>query len=243
MTRAIQDFKRAYRHPDWLKFRESVIARDKGKCVRCGKPSAEDSPMHVHHIKYLPGRMPWDYARVYCESLCSGCHAAEHGIIPPKVGWTIFMDEDLEEVAGTCELCGTAIRYVFHVHHSQWEPMAVGADCCDNLTSSRLASTTKESIERFERRRAAFVSSKRWKPYSFGARITQKGMKVDIFKTEEKYRIIIDRLPGSLTYPTMTSAKIKVFELLEDETLRQKIARMAAVRKTEVGALRRRSFL
>lgn len=172
--------------------------------------------------------MPWDYPPLYCETLCPGCHAADHGIVPPKTGWTLFYSEDLGGLTGSCEFCGTGIRYVFHVHHPKWEPMAVGIDCCDKLTSTRLASTKKESIERFERRRSRFVSSKRWQSYPLGVRITQKGMNVDIFATKGEYRIMINQLPGAFTYPTMVDAKIKVFELLENEIERQKIARKAA---------------
>ena len=40
----------------------------------------------------------------------------------PQFGWEHFGDfEDLGGLDGECELCGRAIRYVFPVHHSNWE--------------------------------------------------------------------------------------------------------------------------
>ena len=40
--------------------------------------------LQVHHKKYIPGRMAWEYFTLWEKShlitLCRKCHAAEHGI-------------------------------------------------------------------------------------------------------------------------------------------------------------------
>ena len=69
----------------------------------------------------------------------------------------------MESLDGKCELCGTDIRYVFLVSIEGWPTMEVGEICCDNLTSSEMASNHLDSVKRYESRRRTFVASKRWK--------------------------------------------------------------------------------
>jgi len=103
-----------YRRKEWKKFRESVIESDGGKCVHCGR-GEDEAVLQVHHKRYIKGRLPWEYGTKDCETLCKGCHAELHGLIKPRSGWDYLWDEDLDDLSGTCQNCGTSIRYVFHI--------------------------------------------------------------------------------------------------------------------------------
>lgn len=36
-------------------------------------------PLHVHHLKYLRGKMIWEVPLFYLVTLCEDCHSKEHG--------------------------------------------------------------------------------------------------------------------------------------------------------------------
>lgn len=65
------------KHPNWLQVRQWVIERDHRVCTRCFR----GQNLQVHHLEYLPGLMAWEYPFKYLTTLCSRCHAIEHGII------------------------------------------------------------------------------------------------------------------------------------------------------------------
>lgn len=76
--RIAREFAKAfYNSPEWEKTRQYVLARDKYKCVKCGKPAEE-----VHHKKHLtPDNIhdPWIALNPdNLASLCKDCHFAEH---------------------------------------------------------------------------------------------------------------------------------------------------------------------
>ena len=76
--RIAREFAKAfYNSPEWEKTRQYVLARDKYKCVKCGRPAEE-----VHHKKHLtPDNIhdPWIALNPdNLASLCKDCHFAEH---------------------------------------------------------------------------------------------------------------------------------------------------------------------
>lgn len=89
-----------YRSNQWKAFREQIIELDGRVCVRCGRNASAEVILHVHHKHYVAGRKPWEYPYNQCETLCSGCHAAEHGKIRPPFGWEHIGYEDLGDVIG-----------------------------------------------------------------------------------------------------------------------------------------------
>jgi ribosomal protein S27AE len=202
------------RSHEWYKFRDRIIERDGDMCVRCGRGGADGIILQVHHKEYITGRKLWEYPDDYCETLCRGCHAAEHGIVPPRNGWEFIFDEDLGEMDGICENCGAELRYVFYVHHPSWGIIGVGTNCCDNLTGTEIASNKK----RREDRKARFIKSTRWK-YSRIAekhRISQNGIEIEIAQEQSAYRVYMNRVKGKRTYVTVDSAKEHVFDILEN---------------------------
>lgn len=206
----------AYRSALWHEFRQEILRLDGYACTRCGRQRKDGVRLHVHHKLYLPGHKPWEYPHDQCDTLCSGCHATEHGITPPNYGWTFVGYDDLGDLSGECEKCGTAIRHSFLIEHEKWGAMEVGEFCCDYLTCSQAASDHVESLVRYRQRRKAFVSSPRWQvDYAGELSIKQKGIYVSLVKREGAYRIRVRSKLGKKVFATELDAKAGVFDLVE----------------------------
>lgn len=172
--------------------------------------------LQVHHKHYVPGKAPWEYAYSDCETLCQGCHAREHGHIRPNTGWDFIGEEDLGDILGTCELCGTSIRYVFEVHHPHWEPMSVGTICCDNLTGTQVATDIMDSRQRYESRLTRFLESPRWQKNGNILQIKQKGIIIQIVPSGAMFKIRMNKHLGRSEYHSIADAKMKAFESIEN---------------------------
>jgi hypothetical protein len=172
--------------------------------------------LQVHHKVYFAGRLPWQYRYDQCEALCKGCHAEEHGLIFPRTGWEALGHSDLGGLDGECELCQTALRYVFLVHHATWGTMEVGEICCDKLTSTSVATTHMKAMHRTIERRKRFVSSSRWGVTKSGAlRIFQNHVLIWVVQDGASYRLHMNGKPGKLVFKTVLDAKAKAFDLVE----------------------------
>lgn len=223
----------SYRAADWAVFREEVIRLDGGQCLHCGRRREDGVTLQVHHKRYLSGHKPWEYPFELCETICAGCHAALHGLIPPKFGWEHVGWDDLDDLVGTCERCGTSIRYVFMVQHPAWRSMEVGEICCDNLTSSQVASGFMESRRRYADRLKRFLGSSRWTVRVGGVhQITQKSLHVEVVPKDDRYMLRIDWQPGRVRFTTLNDAKVKAFELVESGKAAEYIARVRERRRS-----------
>jgi hypothetical protein len=60
--------------PRWQKKRLEILQRDGFKCVNC---EAKEKTLHVHHLRYLKGKKPWEYDGGDLQTLCVDCHAEE----------------------------------------------------------------------------------------------------------------------------------------------------------------------
>lgn len=206
---------KGYQTSQWQQFRHEVIELDGGKCGHC-KRSEPDVVLQVHHKIYIPQRAPWQYDYRDCETLCKGCHAAEHGRIPPKSGWKYLGYEDLGDVSANCELCGSNFRYQFFVYHPAWGSMQVGGLCCNALTDNEIASSLIERQHKLDERKKRFVRSKRWKSISDREVIRQKGFRIEISQIDGKFTIQLDHYPGKKKFNSVNEAKSHVFDILED---------------------------
>jgi hypothetical protein len=221
----------AYRTADWAAFRAEVIRLDGGACLTCGRTSDDGVVLQVHHKQYLLGHKPWEYPFDLCETTCSGCHAATHGHIPPRFGWTHVGWDDLGDLTGTCECCGTAIRYVFLVEHSQWRAMEVGETCCDNLTSSQVASGFMESKRRYADRLKRFVCSSRWRIEPGNVHhIRQKKLNLEVVPKDGAYLLRVDWKSGKLRFASVNEAKAKAFEIVESGKAAEYLIKLASRR-------------
>jgi len=227
-----------YESADWKRFRAAVIKLDGGVCSRCGRAPDDGAILQVHHKEYLRGRLPWEYRYDACETLCKGCHAAEHGHIPPNYGWEFAGHEDLGDLVGECEKCGTQIRHVFLILHQHWGALEVGEICCDNLTCTELASNHMDSIRRYNERRKTFVSSSRWiAPNGSTERIVQKGIAVEVIKSDG-FHLRIFGHDGKLRFDSPLEAKSKVFDLIECGAISDFLERKRELRRTRRSSCR-----
>jgi len=204
-----------YQSKCWQAFRREVIELDGGCCQRCAR-SEPEVILQVHHKKYISGRAPWQYDYRDCETLCKGCHAADHGKIPPKTGWQYLGYEDLGEVSANCELCGSNFRYQFFIYHSHWGSMQVGTYCCDALTGTDIASRKIDHQNKYDERRKRFVRSRRWIKISEREIIRQKGIRIEIAKFDGRFYLQLDQYPGKNGFDTVGDAKSHVFDIIED---------------------------
>lgn len=67
------------KHPKWQRARLERLDAAGWKCEKCGET---EKTLHVHHERYVRGRMPWEYTHDELEVLCEDCHATEHGLAP-----------------------------------------------------------------------------------------------------------------------------------------------------------------
>lgn len=211
-----------YGRREWRAFRSEIIRLYDGVCNRCQRGSDDGVILQVHHKIYIEKRLPWEYQYDQCEALCRGCHAQEHGIIPPHSGWEHFGDfDDLGELIGECEYCGTALRYVFPIYHSKWGTMEVGEQCCDKLTSTDFASEELSQHAKRMDRRTRFVSSKRWFIDKSGDPcIQQNGIFVRVVRDGSNYRLRISGTKGNRQFASELDAKITAFELIDSGKIR-----------------------
>lgn len=61
--------------PRWQKRRLDILNRDNFTCQMCGHT---EKTLHVHHIHYYQGMLPWEYADGLLVTLCEECHECEH---------------------------------------------------------------------------------------------------------------------------------------------------------------------
>ena len=61
----------------WFKKREEVFKLKGRKCSICGSTCN----LQIHHTKYLPNRLAWEYKMKYLIVLCRECHKKQHNIL------------------------------------------------------------------------------------------------------------------------------------------------------------------
>jgi len=61
--------------PRWQKRRLEKLGSAFWRCEKC---SSTQVTLHIHHIKYIRGREPWEYADNELRVLCAKCHSEEH---------------------------------------------------------------------------------------------------------------------------------------------------------------------
>lgn len=62
-------------HPNWQRKRLEVLEDAEWTCQGCGET---EITLHVHHKRYVKGRMAWEYETDELQALCKDCHAKEH---------------------------------------------------------------------------------------------------------------------------------------------------------------------
>ena len=207
--------QRAYRTTEWQRFRAGVIEADGGACTDCQR-SPPEVVLQVHHDGYDKGKMPWEYAYERCRTLCKGCHARDHGELPPRGGWDYLGEHDLGDLVGKCELCGTEIRYVHLIDHPDWHPMEVGCDCCDKLTGTPEASDEEKRRRNEASRRRTFVRSRKWEDRDGVHTREFAGVRIEILTDEDGFYLRLNGVPDrSKRFADLDELKVRVFDFIE----------------------------
>lgn len=229
---AARALARQYRSKDWETFRRAALQLAENRCERCGRGEHDRVVLQVHHRIYRPQLKLWEYSVSDIEVLCRGCHARHHGKVMPFADWEYAGEEDLgEDGAGSCELCGTSLRYLHTLTHARWSDLHVGCDCADLLTGSFVASEQHAELTRRVGRRRRFVSSPRWRLTSTGERrITQEGRVLSVAADGERFLIAIEGVVGKHTYGSVTEAQAALFDAFEDPKTRDWLKRPDAKR-------------
>jgi hypothetical protein len=216
-----------YRNTAWLEFREKAFEELGYSCQRCYR-SDDDVVLQVHHKVYIDGRKPWEYNFSDCEVLCRGCHAREHGHIRPDYNWNLSHSNDLGSLIGTCELCGSSLRFEFHVFHNDWsESMVLGTVCCDYLTG------TKEATEFRKQQQALHRYINKWcniengeSLYQANKRLTfriikanAEDFKVDVYKLGKKIHT------GKKTFSSPLDAKYQLHAYIKNKEYKERFDR------------------
>lgn len=63
------------KHPNWQRKRLEMLESADFMCRSCG---SKDNTLHVHHKKYVKGRMAWEYENTELDVLCEDCHKKSH---------------------------------------------------------------------------------------------------------------------------------------------------------------------
>lgn len=63
------------KHPNWQRRRLEMLEAAGFECSRCGD---KETTLHVHHPRYIKGRMAWEYDNTELEVLCADCHENHH---------------------------------------------------------------------------------------------------------------------------------------------------------------------
>jgi hypothetical protein len=210
--------RKEYQRSEWKEFRETIWQLDNYCCTKCGR-SRSNVVLQVHHKVYHKDRLPWNYSLNEVETLCKGCHAEIHGKIIPKSGWSFHMQDDLDDLSGTCEYCGKEIRYVCTITHENWGVLEVGTYCSDNLCGDTIASSDRESKERYKKRLSRFVTSSRWKLENEENSILHLGFECKVLKKGNEFKVLIDGHSSKTSFLSLDSAKEKIFEVTENGIL------------------------
>lgn len=74
---ATMTYKEQLLHPNWQRKRLEMLSAADFKCQSCLNGEVT---LHVHHKRYVKGRMAWEYENIELEVLCEVCHADQHEV-------------------------------------------------------------------------------------------------------------------------------------------------------------------
>lgn len=64
--------------PRWELFRQRAFRKHGLECRQCGEDKPATERNHVHHLRYINGREPWEYEIEDVMILCKECHDIIH---------------------------------------------------------------------------------------------------------------------------------------------------------------------
>lgn len=77
------------RHPNWQRLRLERLNAAGWKCEACGDA---ETTLHVHHRRYIKGRMAWEYPAENFAVLCDPCHSDAHAALDEHQALLALLD-------------------------------------------------------------------------------------------------------------------------------------------------------
>lgn len=74
MSEKSKQYALLLKSPEWKSKRITILNRDNNSCQKC----RSKTKLHVHHKKYIVGKMPWEVPNSYLQTLCETCHDKAH---------------------------------------------------------------------------------------------------------------------------------------------------------------------
>jgi hypothetical protein len=93
--------------PRWQKLRLQIFERDEFACQRCGD---DKSTLHVHHLRYIPGKEPWEYPIGVCLTLCEECHTFEYENMSNSISGLIEQIKDKQFLSSDVDMLACAFN-------------------------------------------------------------------------------------------------------------------------------------
>ena len=230
--RELKAYAQQYRSKEWRQFRKILLEIVENRCQICARGTEDNVVLQVHHLSYRTGAKPWEYSFNECLAVCKGCHAIEHGIIPPFEGWEYQFVDDSGALDEECALCSNEIRYVHHLTHARWGSIEVGCDCADLLMNASVASERQTELKRRVARRLRFIDSPRWrKRYNGSWAIRHEGHLIFIEQLKDGFAIKAYDMVGRNRKATLEEAKGLLFDKFSEPAFLKWLADAADVRR------------
>jgi len=145
----------------------------------------------------------------------------------PKVGWVCVGIDDLGEVSETCEMCGTALRYVHTMKHNDYpRTLACGCICSGHMQEDiEDAHQRERKVKNRATSRQRFITHRGW--YYWGTLAEKevldryRGWKVTVYEKQDgTFAGMLERLKdgrqvnSKRKYATATKAKSGAFDAI-----------------------------
>lgn len=109
----------------------------------------------------------------------------------PQYGWEYIGEDDLGDLIGECDACGSQLRYEHEIYHPSWGYLFVGCECADRLTQSTDASLVEKQRVQKSRRFNSFKNSSKWEHHKNGHFLVFKKFKIKIWYNHPFYTVEI----------------------------------------------------
>ena len=135
------NYSEQLKSPMWQKKRLKIMERDNFSCSCC---KSNHKQLNVHHYKYKPFKMAWEYEDNMLTTLCDDCHKLIHSVQDSfNVDYLIIKDVCIKNNA-CCEMLDYMIDFgnsLNHYYHSLedllFDYIEHGAIVFESITENR----------------------------------------------------------------------------------------------------------
>lgn len=93
----MSNYSELLKDPRWQKKRLEIFKLDGWQCRKC---NSKKNTLHVHHLYYVKGKMPWEYDNSALVTYCEECHEECRSVKWQQAFFDLNLTEyDLLEIA------------------------------------------------------------------------------------------------------------------------------------------------